>query len=221
MQREYAGVWLSLQPAAAYRSGAAESAFRLQGLPSLRAPMRKFTMPPSRTALFPRPQQDAADDIQPCGRAAVAVHQVTPTRVVATVTGDIDATNREALGRIIEQHIRVSQQLVVDLSDVDFFGSQGFTALYYISVHCARRDVDWMMVGNRSVCRILRICDPGGDLPVVGDLAAAHTRLDQLARYQRRILPAGRSHAGTSPPRHRRADQRLSPAPRPPHTRTR
>jgi anti-anti-sigma factor len=117
------------------------------------------------------------------------MHQVSPTRVVATVTGDIDATNRQALGRLIERHIRVSRQLIVDLSDVDFFGSQGFAALFYISVHCARRDVDWMVVGNHSVRRILRICDSDGELPMVNDLATAHRRLDHLARCHRPAVP--------------------------------
>lgn len=177
-------------------------------------------MPSTRTAPFHRPQQDATQDTQPCGRAQVAIHQVTPTRVVATVTGDIDATNRQAFGRCIEHHMRVSRQLIVDLTAVGFFGSQGFTALHYISVHCARRDVDWMVAGNRSVRRILRICDPGGELPIVDDLATAHTHLDHLARCRQPAVPTGRFRAGTSP-RHRKTDQRLSPAARPAHAKTR
>jgi anti-anti-sigma factor len=111
------------------------------------------------------------------------VHHMTAERVRIAVTGDVDATNRQALGRFVERHTRVSQQLVVDLSEVAFFGSQGFTALYYISVHCARRDVDWMIVGNRVVNRILRICDSEGALPVVDDLGTALHRLDRCAKY--------------------------------------
>lgn len=177
-------------------------------------------MPPTSTAPFHRPQPDAARDTQPYGRAEVDMRQVSSTRVVVTVTGDVDATNREALGRFVERHIRVSQQLIVDLSDVDFFGSQGFTALFYISVHCARRDVDWMVVGNRGVRRILRICDPEGELPMVNDLGAAHTRLDHLARCRRPVVPTSRSRAGTSPP-HRKVDQRLFPAARAFHAKSR
>ncbi len=139
-------------------------------------------MAPARTVPLHRPQRDAGDDTEPCGRARLAMQHVSPTRVLAKVTGEIDATNRHALGLFVERHIRVSQQLIVDLSDVEFFGSQGFTALYYISVRCARRDVDWMVVGNRSVRRIVRICDPDGELPLVHDLATAHTRLDHHAR---------------------------------------
>jgi anti-anti-sigma factor len=104
------------------------------------------------------------------------MHYVTPKRVLVTAAGDIDATNRQALGRFGERHIRVSQELILDLSDVDFFGSQGFTALHYISVRCAGRDMDWMLVCNRSVRRILQICDPDGELPMADDTGIALAR---------------------------------------------
>jgi anti-anti-sigma factor len=133
----------------------------------------------------------AIDATQQCGRAAFKVHHLTAERVRIVVTGDIDATNRQALGRFVERHIRVSQQLVLDLSKIDFFGSRGFTALHYVSVHCARRDADWMIVGNRAVRRILRVCDSEGELPVVDDLSAAVDRLDRCAKYHHSASRAG------------------------------
>jgi anti-anti-sigma factor len=106
-----------------------------------------------------------------------------------TVVGEVDATNRQAFGRFVERHTRISKQLVLDLSKVDFFGSQGFTALYYVGVQCARRDVDWMIVGNRVVQRIVRICDTEDELSVVGDLNAAQHRLDHLIKDRRPTAP--------------------------------
>jgi anti-anti-sigma factor len=126
----------------------------------------------------------SAAETQQCGRATFEVHELTASRVRVAITGDIDATNRQALGRFVERHTRASKQLVLDLSRVDFFGSQGFTALYYLSVHCARRDVDWIIVGNPAVQRILRICDAAAELPVVEDLSTALARLDRLAKYR-------------------------------------
>ena len=35
----------------------------------------------------------------------------------------------------------------------------------YISVHCARSDVDWAIVGRRPVQRLLSVCDPHGSFP--------------------------------------------------------
>jgi anti-anti-sigma factor len=141
-----------------------------------------------------------------CGRAIFTVRQCSPTRVAVGVVGEIDAVNGRALGRYVERHTRISKQLVLDLRAVDFFGSQGFTALYFISVHCARSDVDWVIVGSDSVRRLLSICDPEGELPLVADLAPALSRLDRFAQYRPQIIWSGRSgwHTG---PRHREANR--------------
>ena len=146
-------------------------------------------MTTAQTTWLHRSETPALHKAQPhqtqrCGRAVFEVHHLTPTRVRIGVKGDVDAANRQALARFVEFHTRVSQQLVLDLSTVDFFGSQGFTALHYISVHCARRDVDWMIVGNRAVHRILRICDSDTVLPVVNNLDAALTKLDRCSKYR-------------------------------------
>lgn len=124
----------------------------------------------------------SADEVQRSGRAVFTVQELTDGRMLIGVQGDIDATNRHALGRFVHHHTRFSKQLILDLTAVDFFGSQGFTALYYVSVQCARLDVDWMIVGSRAVLRILRICDPDAELPVVGDFSAAQGRLDHVAK---------------------------------------
>jgi anti-anti-sigma factor len=131
---------------------------------------------------LPHVHLPSADEVHRSGRAVFTARVLTDARMLISVKGDVDATNRQALGRFVQRHTRVSKQLILDLSGVNFFGSQGFTALYYVSVQCARRDVDWMIVGSRTVLRILRICDPDGELPVVGDLSAALTRLDHVAK---------------------------------------
>ncbi len=85
----------------------------------------------------------------------------------------------------------MSKQLVLDLRAVEFAGAQVFTALYYVSVHCARRDVDWIIIGSRQVRRLLSICDPDGELPIVDDLAAGLSRLDRLAQCHYHAAGAG------------------------------
>ena len=115
------------------------------------------------------------------------------------VRGEVDATNRHDLGRFIERHTRISKQLILDFSCVDFFGSQGFTALYYVSVQCARRDVDWMIVGAPAVLRILRICDPDGELPVVSDIGGALARLDHVAKCPAACHRGMKTAPGESP----------------------
>lgn len=135
----------------------------------------------------------STEDAQRCGRATFAVRHCSSTRVAVAVLGEIDAVNGRALGRYVERHTRISKQLVLDMRTVDFMGSQGFTALYYISVYCARSDVDWVIVGSHSVRRLLSICDPEGELPLVSTLSSALTRLDRFAQYRPQIIWNGQS----------------------------
>jgi anti-anti-sigma factor len=131
-----------------------------------------------------RPDPATVNDDEQCGRARFTVCRLSATRFSVTVSGEIDATNGRAMGRYIERHTGTSKQLIVDLRPIDFFGGLGFTALYYVSVHCARNDVDWMIVGSPCVRRLLNLCDPQNELPLVDDLDTALARLDHLARYQ-------------------------------------
>jgi anti-anti-sigma factor len=112
-------------------------------------------------------------------------------RCAVSVVGEIDAVNGRELGRFIERHTGISIQLVLDLRAVDFFGSQGFTTLHYISVHCTRSDVDWIIVGSPPVQRLVSICDPEGELPLVEDLPSGLARLDRLANCRHHAAPAG------------------------------
>ena len=129
----------------------------------------------------------SVEEVQQTGRAVFTAEELADGRMLIGVRGDVDATNRQALGRFVARHTRVSKQLILDLTGVDFFGSQGFTALYYVSVQCARRDVDWMIAGSRTVRRILRICDPDGELPLIADLEAALARLDHVAKCRHAV----------------------------------
>ena len=114
----------------------------------------RFAMAAVGTIRLYRPDPAAADELQRCGTATFVVRHPSPTRVAVAVLGDVDAVNARDLGRYVERHTRVSKQLVMDLRAVDFFGSPAFTALYYISVRCARKDVDWMIIGSPTpTCR--------------------------------------------------------------------
>ena len=139
------------------------------------------------TSRIYRPDPASTNELQRRGRATFAVRYPSSTRVAVAVIGEIDAVNGRDLGRYVERHTGISKQLVLDLRAVDFVGTQAFTALYYISVHCARSDVDWMIVGSHPVRRLLSICDPQGELPLVDDLASALARLDRLAQCRQHI----------------------------------
>jgi len=149
-------------------------------------------MPTAHTVRLYRAQLSSADESERCGRAAFAVRHLSEMRLLITATGDLDATNARALGRFVERHTGVSKQLVLDLSDVEFFGTEGFAALHYVSVHCARHDVDWLFIGGRTMRRIVAICDPDAELPLADAVAAAMARLDHLGRCRHAVQSAGR-----------------------------
>lgn len=139
------------------------------------------------------PHTAVTDEQQRCGHATFAVRRCSAHRMAVAVIGEIDAVNGRALGRYVERHTRISRQLVLDLRAVDFFGSQGFTALYYISVHCARSDVDWVIVGSPAVRRLLAICDPDGELPLADALSSALARLDRVTHGRHHLVWTAKS----------------------------
>jgi anti-anti-sigma factor len=137
------------------------------------------------------PDPASADELQRCGRATFTVRHPCATRLAVAVVGEIDTLNSRELGRYVERHTGISKQLVLDLRAVDFVGTPAFKALYYINVHCARSDVDWIIVGSHPVRRLLTICDPEGELPLVDDLSSGLARLDRQACCHQSITAAG------------------------------
>jgi anti-anti-sigma factor len=93
--------------------------------------------------------------------------------VVVRAYGDIDATNAHTMTDYALGHATSDLALIVDLSGVDFFGTEGFSALHRVAVGCARDDRAWSLVPGTAVSRLLRICDPHGSLPAADTLAAA------------------------------------------------
>jgi anti-anti-sigma factor len=137
-----------------------------------------------------RPDPASVNEHRRCGRATFSVRRLSSSRLAVAVIGDIDAHNGRDLGRFVEQHTGISRQLVLDLRAVDFAGTQTFTALYYISVHCARNDVDWIIVASHPVRRLLSICDPEGELPLVDDLTSGLVHLTRSARCHQHVRTA-------------------------------
>jgi anti-anti-sigma factor len=100
------------------------------------------------------------------GRATFSVKESSSSLAHVVVSGDIDALNGRALAGYVERKTGGARRLILDLRDVEFFGSLGFTALCYIRAHCRQNDADWLIAGSRPVRRLLAICDPEGRLPL-------------------------------------------------------
>ena len=89
-----------------------------------------------------------------------------PSAAVITAHGELDASNATQLADYVQRCAAHSKGIVLDLSEVEFFGTAGFSALHTINVRCAGADVRWAVIPSRAVSRLLRICDPDNTLPM-------------------------------------------------------
>jgi anti-anti-sigma factor len=102
--------------------------------------------------------------------------------VVITAHGELDASNSNQLADYVQRCAAHSKSVVLNLSDLEFFGTAGFSALHTINVRCAGADVRWAVIPSKAVSRLLRICDPDSTLPLAESVADAIDENDQPRR---------------------------------------
>ena len=112
-------------------------------------------------------------NVGPSRAARVACYSLSPSVVVISVHGEIDASNAGILTEQVSEHATHTHGVVLDLTGLEFFGIDGFSALHRVAVSCARTGIDWVVVPGAAVSRTLQICDPQGSLPAVGTVGAA------------------------------------------------
>src|ERR1700722_834506 len=105
----------------------------------------------------------------------VAYRRLRSSVAVISAHGHIDASNAETLTEYIMGHLMRCRGLILDLRDLDFFGTDGFSALHRVAVCCANPGIGWAVVTSDAVSRVLRIGDPQGLLPAASTVDAAMT----------------------------------------------
>jgi anti-anti-sigma factor len=105
--------------------------------------------------------------------AQFASRRLRSSVVVIRAHGGIDASNADALTEYTLGHLKRCRGLILDLRDLDFFGTEGFSALHRVSVCCARVGIRWAVVPDDAVSRLLRIGDPQALLPAATTVKAA------------------------------------------------
>jgi anti-anti-sigma factor len=108
--------------------------------------------------------------------AHFTTEQINTATAVVTVHGDLDASNAGLLTDYALKALTRNTKLVLDLSDVAFFGAACFTTLHTLNVRCAGADAEWVVVPSKAVTRVLRICDPDSGLTTSPDVASALSR---------------------------------------------
>jgi anti-anti-sigma factor len=114
---------------------------------------------------------------------------ISASTVMVAAEGEIDACNAHELAAYVERSLETSTRLIVDLRDLQFFGTQGFSTLHKINVTCSGGGVNWVVIPGREVDRLLRICDPGGGLPVATTLETAVAAVVRGPRSHLRMIP--------------------------------
>lgn len=110
--------------------------------------------------------------------ATFAMRWLPPSTAVISVHGEIDAVNAADFADYALRHTTKAERVVIDLTDVEFFGTAGFSALMAIGLQCSTTDIDWVLVPSRAVNRLLRICDPDSALRTCYSVAAALSMLN-------------------------------------------
>ncbi|WP_264016899.1 STAS domain-containing protein [Mycolicibacter longobardus] len=97
--------------------------------------------------------------------------------------GEIDAANAGRFSDDAQRCADCCEWLILDLSELTFIGTAGFSALKSISARCASTQTRLMVIPSPALTTVVRICDPQSRLPLVESLA------DALADVQRSGRP--------------------------------
>jgi anti-anti-sigma factor len=81
------------------------------------------------------------------------------------VEGEIDATNDTELCDYVFRRAANCKTLILNLHEVSFFSTVGFSALLTIDERCTRAGVNWMVTPSAAVSRVLDICDREFTIP--------------------------------------------------------
>ncbi len=118
------------------------------------------------------------------GADPVRAQELSDRTVLITVTGGIDASSAPDLCERIQRQATGYRQVVLDLSEVDFFGTAGYSLLHRMHVRCAGAAIDWVLVTGREVQRLLRVCDPDGILPTAANIVSAVATLARITQLR-------------------------------------
>jgi anti-anti-sigma factor len=110
------------------------------------------------------------------GGAYIRVETWQATTVVA-VTGEIDALNADFTATVLHGFATGPDPIALDLSELEFIGTQGLRMLVEFDDRCRLNDVVWTLVPCRMLSRLLELVDIGRQLPISGSVDAAVQRL--------------------------------------------
>jgi anti-anti-sigma factor len=99
------------------------------------------------------------------GKLALSTEWLNAAVVRISVRGEIDALNEGELRDYVVSRAAACKTLILNLHEVSFFSTAGFTALLTIDAQCTRAGVNWIVIPSAAVSRVLDICDRQFTIP--------------------------------------------------------
>jgi anti-anti-sigma factor len=93
------------------------------------------------------------------GKLALSTEWLNADVVKISVQGEIDAANEGELRDYVFHRAANCKSLILNLHEVSFFSTVGFSTLLTIDDRCSRAAVTWMVIPSAAVSRVLDICD--------------------------------------------------------------
>ncbi len=97
--------------------------------------------------------------------ASICAETWGETTVIA-VSGEIDASNADFTATVLHGFAEWNGEVVIDLTELDFIGTQGLRLLVQLNERCQRENMALAVVPNRMLRRLMQLIDIGSDLPV-------------------------------------------------------
>ncbi len=107
------------------------------------------------------------------GHAASISADTWGETTVISVSGEIDASNAEFTATVLNGFACWNGKVVLDLSRLDFIGTQGLRVLVEFYESCQRSNTVTVMVPCRMLLRLLQVIDIGRHLPVAESVNSA------------------------------------------------
>jgi anti-anti-sigma factor len=96
---------------------------------------------------------------------ALSTEWLNPAVVRITAEGEVDASNVAALRDYVFRRAGNCESLILNLQNVTFFGTDGFSMLRTIDIRCKKAGVNWVVLPGAAVRRILDLCDREFEIP--------------------------------------------------------
>lgn len=122
-------------------------------------------------------------------RGLFRARELSATTLLVAAVGEIDASNSGELLDYVGPLLPSYDQLVLDLSRLSFFGTDGYSALHTIDARCCRRGIDWVLVPGPEVSRVLRVCDAEEQFKTEGNIVSATAALARGPHTHLQLAP--------------------------------